>query len=231
MAITTCTLVSIIMTSSSVLFLLIYIYLEDLLKMRETRWLNEMKILSDKRDDYIHSQTMENIQKSTDYDFIHALVVTILFIFISETCDKTFFIITIMAMRHSLLIIYTGAMSALIAMTIISALLGKIITKFLPTIYTYYLSNILFACFGIKMLKDGYYMSPKEEPNEYEEVEHEIEKAEAKSDLESQGVNTRTMSNSTKQDKQKTFAVITRRYSSVVFMQTCIMIFLAVSIK
>jgi putative Ca2+/H+ antiporter (TMEM165/GDT1 family) len=190
-----------------------------------------MKILSDKLDDYIPDQTTGNIQKSTDFDFIHGLVVAISFIVVSEICDKTFFIVTIMAMRHSLLIVYTGAMSALIMMTIISALLGKIVTKFLPTIYTYYLSNILFVCFGIKMLKDGYYMSPNEGTNEYEEVQDEIEKAEARSDLKLEGGSSRTMNNSIKEDQQKNFAIIIRRYTPVVFMQTFIMTFLAVSIK
>ena len=89
-----------------------------------------------------------------------------------------------MAMRHSRLIIYAGAMSALGAMTILSALLGNIVTKFIPRIYTYYLSSILFACFGIKMLRDGYLMSPDEGTEEYEEVQHEVEKAEATDDLE-----------------------------------------------
>ena len=116
--------------------------------------------------------------------------------------DKTFFIAAIMAMRHSRLIIYAGAMSALGAMTILSALLGNIVTKFIPRIYTYYLSSILFACFGIKMLKDGYEMSPDEGTDEYEEVQHEVEKAEANDDLESGGGG-ETVDNSAKGNQQQ----------------------------
>lgn len=107
----------------------IHVYFSDLPKRMEIKWSNE-------HDDYVFNQATESIQTNIDFGFLHALVVTISFIVVSEICDKTFFIVTIMAMRYSFLIIYTGAMSALITMTIISALLGKLVTKFLPTIYT-----------------------------------------------------------------------------------------------
>lgn len=165
-----------------------------------------------------------------DFGFVHALVVSISFIVVSEICDKTFLIVTIMAMRHSLLIIYTASMSALITMTIVSALLGNIVTKFLPTIYTYYLSNILFAYFGIKMLKDGYYMSPNEGIDEYEEVQDEVKNVEAASDSKCEEGNYRTTNNSIKEDQRKNFTMIIRRYISSAFIRTFIMTFLAVSI-
>ena len=148
-----------------------------------------------------------------------------------------------MAMRHSRLIIYTAAMSALGAMTILSALLGNIVTKFVPRIYTYYLSSLLFACFGIKMLRDGYIMSPDEGTEEYEEVQHEVEKAEVNDDLELGGGGTTNSSSGTAQvggqaqrsqsvSKQRTtlskFTLILRRYVSPIFIQAFIMTFLAV---
>jgi len=66
-----------------------------------------------------------------------------------------------MAMRNPRLTIFAGAMIALAAMHIMSALFGYA-TTVIPRVYTYYLSSFLFAVFGIKMLRDGYYMSPNE---------------------------------------------------------------------
>ena len=41
----------------------------------------------------------------------------------------------------------------------------------IPRVYTYYISTALFAIFGVKMLKEGYYMSPNEAQDEFEEVQ------------------------------------------------------------
>jgi putative Ca2+/H+ antiporter (TMEM165/GDT1 family) len=152
-------------------------------------------------------------------------------------------------MRHSRLIIYAGAMSALGTMTILSALLGNIVTKFIPRIYTYYLSSILFACFGIKMLRDGYLMSPDEGTDEYDEVQHEVERAEVVDDLELGGggggggtttINSlssgnqqqqRSLSSSKQRSTLMKFTSILRRYVSPILIQAFIMTFLAVSIN
>lgn len=44
--------------------------------------------------------------------------------------------------------------------------------------YTYYISTALFAIFGLKMLRDGYYMSPNEGKEELEEVQSDLRKRE-----------------------------------------------------
>ena len=41
-------------------------------------------------------------------------------------------------------------------------------------VITFYLSSILFALFGLKMLHEGYHMSPNEGQEEYEEVNEEL---------------------------------------------------------
>ena len=193
-------------------------------------YLNENNLNDEKNLDW-HDKIKEKIKDSANFGFIHAFIASISVIIVSELGDKTFFIAAIMAMRHSRLVIYSGAMGALGAMTILSALLGNIGTKFVPRIYTYYLSSILFACFGIKMLRDGYLMSPDEGTEEYEEAEHEIEKAETVDDLESGGGNS-TASSSTQQKKPRNtlskFTTILRRYVSPIFIQAFIMTFLAV---
>lgn len=48
----------------------------------------------------------------------------------------------------------------------------------IPRAYTYYISTILFALFGLKMLKDGYYMSPTEGQEELDEVQSDLRKRE-----------------------------------------------------
>lgn len=50
--------------------------------------------------------------------------------------------------------------------------------KIVPPAYTYYISTALFALFGLKMLKDGYYMSPNEGQEELEEVQSDLRKRE-----------------------------------------------------
>lgn len=63
----------------------------------------------------------DNINKSTNYDkFVRAFVASLSVILVSELGDKTFFIAAIMAMRHSRLIVFLGAISALALMTILS---------------------------------------------------------------------------------------------------------------
>jgi Ca2+/H+ antiporter, TMEM165/GDT1 family len=191
--------------------------------------------------DHWHDKIKEKLQDSANFGFIHAFVASISVIIVSELGDKTFFIAAIMAMRHSRLTIYFGAMGALGAMTILSGLLGNIVTKFIPRIYTYYLSSILFACFGIKMLRDGYIMSPDEGTDEYEEAQHEIDQVEANDDLESggglisntTGQHQTTMRTSSISKQRNTMSRLTsslRRYVSPIFIQAFIMTFLAVNI-
>lgn len=52
------------------------------------------------------------------------------------------------------------------------------LTTYIPRSYTYYISTALFAIFGIKMLRDGYYMSPNEGKEELDEVQSDLRKRE-----------------------------------------------------
>merc|ERR1712141_930307 len=53
---------------------------------------------------------------------------------------------------------------------------GALALNIIPKAYTYYISAILFAIFGLKMLKEGYYMSPEDAQEEMEEVQEELRK-------------------------------------------------------
>lgn len=109
--------------------------------------------------------------------FLHAFIASLSVIIVSELGDKTFFIAAIMAMRHSRLTVFSGALGALGLMTVLSALLGYA-TTIIPKKVTYYASTILFAVFGMKMIKEGYEMSPDEGQEEYEEVQADLKKRE-----------------------------------------------------
>lgn len=112
-----------------------------------------------------------------DLGYWHAFLASISVILVSELGDKTFFIAAIMAMRHPRLTVFIGAISALALMTVLSAVFGMA-ANVIPRIYTYYISTALFAIFGLKMLKEGYYMSPNEGMEEFEEVQSDLRKRE-----------------------------------------------------
>lgn len=54
---------------------------------------------------------------------------------------------------------------------------GKL-ANFIPRVYTYYISTALFAIFGLKMIRDGYYMSATDAQEELEEVQADLKKRE-----------------------------------------------------
>lgn len=110
-------------------------------------------------------------------EFLHGFIASLSMIIVSELGDKTFFIAAVMAMRNSRVIVLSGALGALVAMTMLSAMLG-FATTIIPRYVTHIASSVLFAVFGIKMLKDGWSMSPDEAQEEYEEVQAEIKKKE-----------------------------------------------------
>lgn len=116
--------------------------------------------------------------------FVHGFLASLSVILVSELGDKTFFIAAIMAMRHPRLIVFSGAISALALMTILSAVFGLAAT-IIPRVYTYYISTALFAIFGLKMLKDGYSMSASDAQEELEEVQLDLKKREDELDKDS----------------------------------------------
>ncbi|XP_052862479.1 uncharacterized protein LOC128269142 [Anopheles cruzii] len=112
---------------------------------------------------------------SSDIGFVHAFAASFMVIIVSELGDKTFFIAAIMAMRHPRLTVFAGAIAALALMTVLSVVFGMAAT-IIPRVYTFYISTALFALFGLKMLKDGYYMSATDAAEELEEVQSDLRK-------------------------------------------------------
>lgn len=118
--------------------------------------------------------------------FVHGFLASLSVILVSELGDKTFFIAAIMAMRHSRLIVFAGAIGALGLMTVLSVVFGMAAT-IIPRVYTYYISTALFAIFGLKMLHDGWRMSPTDAQEELEEVQMDLKKREDELEKEGSG--------------------------------------------
>eukprot|EP00744_Colponema_vietnamica_P005620 GILI01008215.1.p1 GENE.GILI01008215.1~~GILI01008215.1.p1 ORF type:complete len:255 (-),score=67.48 GILI01008215.1:201-965(-) len=70
----------------------------------------------------------------------------------SEIGDKTFFIACLMAMRYPKIVVFTGAIGALAAMTVLSSLMGVVVPNVLSVRFTQAASALLFLGFGIKIL-------------------------------------------------------------------------------
>jgi Ca2+/H+ antiporter, TMEM165/GDT1 family len=99
---------------------------------------------------------------------------SVMMILATEIGDKTFFIAAILSMKHARSAVFAGAMAALVAMTVLSTLMGLILPKFLDRRYTHGLSGILFLYFGIKLLLDARQMQSGKVSEELEEVEEEL---------------------------------------------------------
>ena len=103
---------------------------------------------------------LSGLFKGAPGSFYQGFFATFSVILVSELGDKTFFIAAILAMNNPRWTVYIGAMSALTIMHIMSSLFGYATVQFIPPIYTYYASAILFAIFGLKMLFDAWKMTP-----------------------------------------------------------------------
>lgn len=100
-------------------------------------------------------------------------------IIFSEIGDKTFLVAALMAMRHPRGVVFSAAFSALIAMTVLSALLGHAVPNFLPERLVHFAAAALFFIFGLKLLREGIKMSAEEGVSEeMKEVEMELEEKE-----------------------------------------------------
>jgi len=166
---------------------------------------------------------VDNTRK-IDYNFLHAFFASISVIIVSELGDKTFFIAAIMAMRHSRVVVFMGAITALGLMTVLSVFLGYA-TTIIPRKYTFYISTALFALFGLKMLKEGYDMDPNEGQEELEEVSAELKKKEAEmQSMETTDVETGVVRSTM---RKSNITRLCSRLCSPIFLQAFTLTFLA----
>lgn len=106
-----------------------------------------------------------------------AFTAGLVLITISELGDKTFFIAVVMSMRHPRRLVFIGVAAALAAMTILSVLMGQVVSL-LPPIYLHYAEIVLFLGFGIKLLIDAWRMTPAAECTVIEEAKTAVEQTE-----------------------------------------------------
>lgn len=100
-------------------------------------------------------------------------------IIFSEIGDKTFLVAALMAMRHPRLLVFSAAFSALIVMTVLSAVLGHAVPSLLSERFTHFAAAALFLVFGVKLVREGLAMSPSDGVGEeMREVEQELEEKE-----------------------------------------------------
>jgi putative Ca2+/H+ antiporter (TMEM165/GDT1 family) len=109
----------------------------------------------------------------------HSLVLSFTMIIFSEIGDKTFLVAALMAMRHPRLLVFSAAFSALIVMTVLSAVLGHAVPTLIPERFTHLAAAGLFLVFGVKLMREGLAMSPEDGVGEeMREVEQELEEKE-----------------------------------------------------
>ncbi|XP_022139629.1 GDT1-like protein 4 [Momordica charantia] len=101
--------------------------------------------------------------------FTKSLAMTVL----SEIGDKTFFAAAIMAMRHPRRIVLAGCLSALIVMTILSALVGWAAPNLISRKWTHHITTLLFLGFGLWSLWDAF--NDGGESEELAEVEAKLD--------------------------------------------------------
>ncbi|MDX2243028.1 MAG: TMEM165/GDT1 family protein [Leptolyngbyaceae cyanobacterium bins.302] len=105
-----------------------------------------------------------------------AFTAGLLLITISELGDKTFCIAMLLAMRHSRRLVFVGVVAALAAMTILSVLMGQVVS-ILPRHYIWYAEVVLFIGFGLKLLYDAYQMPACPACDDIAEAKETIEQA------------------------------------------------------
>ena len=92
----------------------------------------------------------------------------------TELLDKTFIVAAMLSMKHRPSVVFVGAASALILMTVFSALAGRFISDLIPPHVTHYGCVFLFAIFGILMIHEGI---EADEGDEFSDVEMELKQA------------------------------------------------------
>lgn len=127
-------------------------------------------------------------------------------IIVSEIGDETFIIAALMAMRHPKSIVLSGALSALIVMTVLSTGLGRIVPNLISRKHTNSVATVLYAFFGLRLLYIAWRSDSKaSQKKEIEEVEEKLEAGQGKT----------------------TFRRVLSRFCTPIFLESFILTFLA----
>ncbi|GJN15658.1 hypothetical protein PR202_gb02593 [Eleusine coracana subsp. coracana] len=129
-------------------------------------------------------------------------------IVVSEIGDETFIIAALMAMRHPKSTVLSGALSALVVMTVLSTGLGRIVPNLISRKHTNSAATVLYAFFGLRLLYIAWRSrsdSKASQKKEIEEVEEKLEAGQGKS----------------------TFRRIFSRFCTPIFLESFVLTFLA----
>ena len=161
-------------------------------------------------------------------DFLDGFVSSLFITIVTELGDKTFFIAAIMAMRYARLTVFTGAIGALAIMTVLSAAMGYMVPSLIPVKYTQFAAFVLFAYFGVRMLKDAWGMETGDDDEEPEEMKEAAEALNKKRDFEDpEALDTNGNPSRRKKPAGFTLEGMLAMFASPVFAQAFSLTFLA----
>ncbi|XP_057820786.2 GDT1-like protein 4 [Cryptomeria japonica] len=144
--------------------------------------------------------------ESTGLGVFDGFFASLSMIIVSEIGDETFIIAALMAMRHPKSIVLSGALSALIVMTVLSTGLGRIVPNLISRKHTNSAATVLYAFFGLRLLYIAWRSDKKNsQKKEMEEVEEKLETGQGKT----------------------TFRRFLSRFCTPIFLESFILTFLA----
>jgi len=119
--------------------------------------------------------------EETGLGLFDAFFASLSMIIVSEIGDETFIIAALMAMRHPRTIVLSGALTALIVMTVLSTGLGRIVPNLISRKHTNSAATVLYAFFGLRLLYIAWRSDSKaSQKKEMEEVEEKLEGGQGK---------------------------------------------------
>ncbi|KAJ9169279.1 hypothetical protein P3X46_017486 [Hevea brasiliensis] len=121
------------------------------------------------------------LQVDSGLGIFDAFIASLSMIIVSEIGDETFIIAALMAMRHPKSIVLSGALTALIVMTVLSTGLGRIVPNLISRKHTNSAATVLYAFFGLRLLYIAWRSDSKSsQKKEMEEVEEKLEAGQGK---------------------------------------------------
>ncbi|KAM7280532.1 hypothetical protein ACFE04_007666 [Oxalis oulophora] len=130
----------------------------------------------------ITTLALQHIDLDSGLGILDAFFASFSMILISEIGDETFIIAALMAMRHPKATVLSGALTALVVMTVLSTGLGRIVPNLISRKHTNSAATVLYLFFGLRLLYIAWRStdSKSSQKKEMEEVEEKLESGQGK---------------------------------------------------
>jgi putative Ca2+/H+ antiporter (TMEM165/GDT1 family) len=130
----------------------------------------------------LNTVALQHIDLDSGLGIVDAFFASFSMIMISEIGDETFIIAALMAMRHPKSTVLSGALTALVVMTVLSTGLGRIVPNLISRKHTNSAATVLYAFFGLRLLYIAWRSSDSKssQKKEMEEVEEKLESGQGK---------------------------------------------------